>query len=744
MFVPSEAAQEKETNNNYKINNADPPWKRGLIAVIILFCVGIVMGIGFLPDTLEVGQVSPRSFYAPREVVDRYVTQQRKEAAAEEVPRVYELDTGAVERAEDNLIETFQLLISYNENFLETQERIEQEENVSDWDEAEHKETLRNRFIHEAPLDLGSDSEETVVPIGKIENNMILEESQTEAAAFLVETMEQGVEPGGMGEVENQITAYVEERGYSEAVKNFVEAVLVSSINPNLIYNEEATEERREEAMEEVEPATVVQGEVIVREGERLTERHLMILEDLGLQRAHGDYYMFLGLIALIGASFVLTGFYLYFYYPETFNSSSLIVLLGLIFVATLIFARLMDVFSGYLVPVAMAAILITVLYGARLAILIVSMLSIFIGILAGNDLMLAIFALTSGFAGTFSVAKLQERKDLTKSGFYVAAANAAIIFALFLIAGNFQLESEALIGLSRNVVFGIFNGFLSAILAIGFLPYLETAFGLTTSVRLLELANPNQPLLKRLLMEAPGTYHHSIVVANMAETAAEEIGANSILARVGAYYHDVGKLVRPYFFIENQFASDNPHDKISPNLSSLIITSHVKDGMELAQKYGLPRAIADIIQEHHGTKKVNYFYHKACDNNKGDENVAEEDFKYEGPKPQSRESAIILLADAVEASARTLEAPNRDKIDKMVRKMVKEHLNEGQLDECHLTMKDLKVIADAFVQILAGIFHQRIEYPDNLLDERGRGDEFDDYEQNRASADNGDGKKPE
>src|SRR5690606_35916981 len=275
-------------------------------------------------------------------------------------------------------------------------------------------------------------------------------------------------------------------------------------------------------------------------------------------------------------------------------------------------------------------------------------------------------------------------------------------------------------VDLWTDVVWALVGGFLSAVLTIGTLPFLETALGILTPVRLLELANPNQPLLRRLLLEAPGTYHHSIMVANLCEAAAEQVGADSLLARVGAYYHDVGKMKRPYFFIENQFGGVNPHEKIAPNLSALIITSHVRDGVELAREYGLPEEIIKFIREHHGTTTVEYFYHKAMEDEHA-QGVIEENFRYPGPIPQSKETAICMLADGSEAAVRAMTRPTPGRTEAMVRKVIRDRLNGGQLDHCDLTLADLDRIARTFTQILTGLFHSRIEYPEALEKELER-----------------------
>jgi putative nucleotidyltransferase with HDIG domain len=289
-------------------------------------------------------------------------------------------------------------------------------------------------------------------------------------------------------------------------------------------------------------------------------------------------------------------------------------------------------------------------------------------------------------------------------------------------IMGYEMMVSGNWLSAAKSSFWGIGGGVFASVLALGTLPIWEYLFGIITPIRLIELSNPNQPLLKRLLMEAPGTYHHSIIVANLAESAAEAVGANGILARVGAYYHDIGKLSRPYYFRENQLSSDNPHDRLDPALSASIIISHARDGVKLAQKYKVPKILQDFMLQHHGTTPVIYFYHKSKNNSDNPNDVKLDDFRYAGPKPQSPETAIVMLADTVEAAVRSLPEPTSEKIDELIRRLIKEKLEDGQLDECRLTLKDLDSIATAFKNVICGIFHERVEYPDvDLNEERGK-----------------------
>jgi len=427
----------------------------------------------------------------------------------------------------------------------------------------------------------------------------------------------------------------------------------------------------------------------------------------------------------LVMVAYVLLFFYVYQYQRSLFQHEPYFILLGLLMVTTMVFSKGFVAINlgnwpesatvvGYLAPVAAGAMLIAILLDTKLAVFSVFILAIFTGIITGQQLQFAVVAMAGGLAGVYSVSRLSQRTDLAKSSLYIILANTSTIAAMGF------LQTVSLTGITLGMVMGIINGVLSAILTIGSLPFLETAFGITTSVRLLELSNPNQPLLKRMLLEAPGTYHHSVMVGNLAESAADAVGADSLLARVGAYYHDIGKVKRPYFFIENQFTAENPHDKLTPTLSTLIITSHVKDGLEMARTQRLPKVICDMIEQHHGTSLISFFYHKALDNDRT-ESVVEGDFRYETRKPQSKEAAIVMLADSVEAAVRSLQKPTPGRMEGLVRRIIKDKLDDGQLEASDLTFRELDFIAQAFVRVLSGIFHSRIEYPDTVLKELER-----------------------
>ena len=495
--------------------------------------------------------------------------------------------------------------------------------------------------------------------------------------------------------------------------RGLVAGIVAGVLEPNLVLDLQRLNRAREEAIANVKPIYVERGQIIVRKGDLISDEDIRILQDLGLLRSNANYMSALGILLVVAIMIGLFGVYLYQHRRQIVTDEGHLALLALVLVVVAGITKVLSIFPsealGYLAPVALATMLIAILLDAHVAIMAAVFLSVIVGLTMGQELKFAVVALVSGLVGVFGVSKVGERSDLTRAGVIVGL----VTFASMVSYGLFRAD----MGMVQYSILGAVNGLASAIGAIGLFPYLESVFGITSSIRLLELSNPNQPLLRKLLMEAPGTYHHSMIVGNLSEAAAEAIGGDSLLTRVGAQYHDIGKTKRPYFFIENQYGGDNPHDKMSPYLSTLIITSHVKDGVELARKYRLPECVVDFIRQHHGTALVKYFYNKAKENAK-DESCDEKDFRYSGPRPQSKETAIVLLADSVEAAVRTLSRPTPGRIEGLVRKIIKDRLADGQLDESNITLRDLDKIAEAFVKVLTGIFHNRVEYPENLIKE--------------------------
>jgi len=433
------------------------------------------------------------------------------------------------------------------------------------------------------------------------------------------------------------------------------------------------------------------------------------------------------GPLALVGlflvSAFVVAAlaFYMLRLQPRQWQTPKHLTLLATVVLATLLVVRGAAVLTGalathfprvprtsfeYALPVAVGAVLLAVLFNARVAFAGSLAISLLCALMVGMTLNFFLFAMVGGLVGVFGIPRVQDRSTFFKAGCWVSLANAYSLVAFAFLEGNFlEVPAEVLAGLA--------NGVLTAVIASALLPALERLFETATDLRLLELSNMTNPLLRQLIMTAPGTYHHSIMVGTLSEAAAEAIGANSVLCRVGALYHDVGKIKKPAYFIENQPEALARHNELSPRMSSLIITSHVKEGIVMALEHRLPPAIVDLIPQHHGTRLVKYFFEKAKEAHDPDMGEVDEgDYRYPGPKPQTREAAVLMLADAVEAAARTLNDPTPARIQGVVQRIINTIFIEGQLDECDLTLKDLHLIAKAFIRILTGMYHHRVDYP--------------------------------
>ncbi|MGI6576112.1 MAG: HD family phosphohydrolase [bacterium] len=669
--------------------------QRGLLGVILFLLITAILGVDFyqVDAELEIGLPSPATFAADRTVhyIDEAKTVELQANAARLVEPVYDPDVTV----------NNQVLAHLGQVFVTIERVLAQ----TDLAEDERIQELQQ----ELSLDIPEEVYRVLVGLDSIRYGYL----EKKAGQLLREFLDAGIRDYELEEAREELVEAIGDLSLTPEEREFFAAVTVKELRPNLVYNEEETEERRERARQSVQPVerTIVKDYVIVREGDPITQEHLDQLRALGIQKNGENFWVkLLGLALVVLVMLGITVGYLFLFKQKIWQDVAQLALLGMIIVGNLLVARLLTLIPnplyGYLIPIAAGAMLVAILLDNHLAILYTVILAVFTGILTGGQLDFALVATIGGLVGAYSVSHLNQRSDLTRAGLFVAGANLLVVFAI----GIFSLRSWQEVSL--GVLLGIINGVAAAVLTIGSLPYLESSFRLTTAVKLLEISNPNHVLLKRLLLEAPGTYHHSILVGNLSEAAAEAVGADTLLVRAGAYYHDIGKLQRPYFFIENQVLKDNPHDKISPSLSALIITSHVKDGLELARQHRLPQVILDIIGQHHGSSLVSYFYHRALECGK-EQNLSEEGFRYEGPKPQTKEAAIVMLADSVEAAVRSLARPNPCRIEGLVHKLVKERLHDGQLDECDLTFRDLDAIASAFIRVLAGIFHTRIEYPE-------------------------------
>ncbi len=675
------------------------PWvRKSLIGLGTLFVLTVITGLPYLPPQSELreGHVSPRDVEAPRtiEFVDQDRTEALRRQAAERVRPVARRNSAATDQALDTVARTFDAIL-----------RVRSATRVSDSDRAA---ALRRT----TPISLPDPAVLAALTLDR----PALEDARASAQQVVGTLMQEGIYSEDLAAAQTRARVRIRNLSIQGRVMTLVSPIATGALRPNLAVDRRATEFERIQAMEGVAPVMtrILRGEIIVRHGEVITHAHMQRLVALGLVESPFSWQRILGMALISALLLAVTAAYLRQYQPEIWLDDRLLVVWGLGVVLTVALARIMvSRFNPYLIPGAAGTMLIAVLLRARLALYTAAVLSLLVAIVAGGDWRLGLVTFIGGTVGVYAIKRLSHRTDLVVAGLWVGAANVASVIGVGLIE-QLPWYPQVL----TDAAFGLANGILVGIIAIGTLPYLENLFGLVTPIKLLELSNPSHPLLRRLQMEAPGTYHHTIMVANLAEAAAEAIGADSLLVRVGTYYHDIGKIRRPVFFVENQAGVENPHEKMAPSLSALTILSHVRDGLELTREHGLPQPVCDFIPEHHGTSLITYFYHQAVQ--RGDA-AEEEAFRYEGPKPQTRETAIVMLADGAEGAARAMSRPTPDRIDQVVRRIIREKLEDGQLDECNLTFRDLDAIAQTFTRLLATMFHPRIEYPDLERDLRGR-----------------------
>lgn len=493
---------------------------------------------------------------------------------------------------------------------------------------------------------------------------------------------------------------------------------------PNVTYNLEETQERQKAVLQALRPTffQVKRGELIVREGERITPLHLAKLKAQSLV-----YPQSRGLLIFLGIFFSITIFLWLSYnlsrlalkrFPTrlhdlTFLAALLLgatlLNLGLLKLGDLIGQVVPEMGSNlvYGWPIALAPMFAGLFLGLETGVVIAFLTATLAALLLDKPFPMFLYFLSAGFVGIWGVRHCRQRGDIIRAGLALSGVNFILLTAMKLLEYPFTAK-ELLIAQA----FGLGGGLATAILVLGLTPLIEGAFGYTSDIRLMELLNLDQPVLRDLMLLAPGTYHHSLVVGQIVEAAAEAIGANPLVAKAAAYYHDIGKIKKPAYFVENQFGGENKHEKLAPSMSSLILISHVKDGVELARKHKLGDRLVDIIQQHHGTSLISYFYHKAKSQSSNPLQVNIDDFRYPGPRPQTKEAGLVLIADQVEAASKTLEDPTPARIQGMVQKIINNIFADGQLDECELTLKELHLIAKHCNKILSGIFHQRIHYP--------------------------------
>ena len=505
-------------------------------------------------------------------------------------------------------------------------------------------------------------------------------------------------------------------------IKSILSYELINEFTkPNILFDKDLTESRQKERLDKVSrfQGTVLANELIVDTNNRITESVLLKLKSLqleserrlGYEKAADKFREYLGAFFVVSILLFLLFSFFYIYRNEYFKDSKFLLLIGLlmyliVFSSWIIVSYQLPV---YIIPIAMFSILLTVLLDTTVSLISSTILILLVSLLIGNDLDFAIIQFFISFIAILSVRKLRKRRQIIATMLTLVICSLFVFFSVMLFKGIDFLDYNY-----STVGYLALSSFLCPILAFGLVPLFESFFGITTDLSLIELLDYDQPLLKKLMEDAPGTHTHSVKVGTLAESCANAIGARALLCRVGSYYHDIGKIKKPEYYAENQ-TGENKHDSITPHMSAKILKQHVTDGLTLADEYGLPTIVKDFIKTHHAKNRMEFFYKKALEN---DSKVDENEFRYPGPKPTSKETGIVMLAEAIEAQANSLKNPTLEKFETMIDKAIRSRLEDGQLDECPLTMEDLQKIKGrrdgkhGLLPVLSGLYHSRPEYP--------------------------------
>ncbi|OIK16595.1 hypothetical protein BIV60_03765 [Bacillus sp. MUM 116] len=692
--------------------------------VLFFLVLGLVLYLSMYsnvkPEKLDLGlfSIAEKTIRSPATIEDKKSTEIKRQEAVDQVQDVYTLKKEYTQNRVDLITSIF-----------DTAAEINNEENKSSKKDTEAVKTTREEkpSVSDKVSKLKDNLTENVTKdlpdfvftalVQSDKNELAITKDLTVTAINNV--MSKRISTNDVENAKKRVEEELKYTTLNDDLKNAAIELGRYAVVQNEFYDPVATEDLRKQAAENVEPVKILQGQIIVEEGALINQEIYRQLKLVGLLDNEKSYKPFLGLLFLI--SIFLFGVYYYFYQtkvqPERRQTN--LLLFGIIFILSIFILKvisMLQIFNysgiGYLFPAAMGGMLIKILIDEKLGILMSIILAVCgsivfnEGVTGTLNFSEGIYILFSSLAGILFLSNHNQRSKILQAGSITAGVNLITIWALmFLPNGQFS-------GLEYGYYFltALISGIASAVLTIGLLPLFESSFGILTTMKLIELSNPNHPLLRKILMEAPGTYHHSVMVANLSESACEAIGANGLLARVGSYYHDIGKTRRPNFFIENQMNLDNPHDRLPPEKSANIIIAHVSDGANELKKYHMPKEIIDIAEQHHGTSLLKFFYHKALQN---DEEPKEKDFRYQGPKAQTKESAVVGIADSVEAAVRSLTQPTPILIESLVKKIVADRLQDGQLNECDLTLKEIETVTHTLCETLKGIFHSRIEYPE-------------------------------
>ncbi|WP_369916797.1 HD family phosphohydrolase [Lysinibacillus sp. 2017] len=657
---------------------------------------------------IQLTELAPETIRSVKTVEDNEKTEFDKDHAEESVDSVYVFKEEIASHRAAFVTTIFDIVLEAKKDIAKSED-LSSEEQV-----ALLREDLKDILENQQSLTL-SDAQLMMLLNASMQNI----ESTRDTLANLVEmNLNRQLRKENLITYRNDIESKIRQQSaIQDSLMNVTVAIGRAAIVETEVLDEEKTVIAKQQARAAVEPTRILQGQIIVQEGEVITREIYRQLELLGMLDNKTSIKPILGLTILVGLQMAFLFILFDRSKKELSKKRNELFVTVIVYAIALITMKLIalialnfDVMLAFVYPSAMATMLVRVLANERAAGIVTILTAASAGVIfhegyaAVLQMDAALYILFGGFASIIFMRNLEKRSDYLQAVAVVTVVNLAFIaFYLLMAQSGYGFKEIAF-----YVAAAIISGLLSGALTMGLLPYFESAFGLLSVMRLIELSNPNHPLLKKILTETPGTYHHSIMVANLAEAACEAIDADGLLARVGCYYHDLGKTRRPLFFIENQMGA-NPHDSLAPESSADIIIAHTTDGAELLRKHKMPQEIIDICLQHHGTSLLKFFLFKAKEEGKQlDESV----FRYPGPKPQTKEAAIISIADSVEAAVRSMKEPSTEKIQKLVQSIIQDRVQDDQFDECDISLKELKIIEDVLCETLNGTFHSRIEYP--------------------------------
>ena len=731
----------------------------------------VSLKIGKLPKNVEVGAVVPYDIRADRDyvILDEVATQQSRDAALKSSKPVYTFDKLLWKGIEDDVKSIFSEARSIIEEWSNTDQDKGKKATEAEaiaifskiWKEhfpySEIGETELKFLISE---NFSEAIEDKIIAATKeiMSNPIVANEDKARLASWdtiIVRSLSENLSEEG-DNIENvleeewdqskkadiktvdEIREEVKKGGYlpesleiDKREDRIAALVAASIIKPNFSYDESATLKKRRDILENIKvEINIKRGETIVRGGSLYTERDKTIIERIREQKEKQSLPL-----EMMGSFLIICTIYLVVYFfgkrhvRRFAPNKTDVVFMGVLMLVMLLLLRfgiyIIRIVSEhatsnipnsvliYAIPLAAGTMLVRFIVNAESASLFAVVLAAFTGIVMERNIYFPSFTLASSFAAAVAVSRADRRGAVVQAGVVIGAINIVVLLSIHFVNVSSVDEPSGIINMIWYVVSAILNGVGCFMFVLIAAPIAESVFGYTTDIKLLELANMNNPLLRELLIRAPGTFNHSHLVGLLAEAATEAIGANALLARVGALYHDIGKTTKPEYFIENLIDGQNPHESLSPYMSALIVASHVKEGIELARENKLPEVIVSMIPEHHGTKQIGFFYKKARESSDPAlQKIDEKDFRYPGPKPRTREAGVLMLADSAEAAIRSLSDKNPTRIRQVVENVINKTFAEGELSNCELTLKDLSDIADAFVKVFTGIYHQRVSYP--------------------------------